>query len=105
MIRRRHTARTTAMRLAACALALFAGTSHAEGPRTPISVARVTEGLYAVLAPAGGEVVAEQRVPIFTLTLPLAVGAVSPMQLGAHMTVGNQPRRSSAIVFSTVVPF
>jgi hypothetical protein len=107
MIRRRNTASIAAMRLVACALALVACSARAQGPGKPMPVARVTEGIYAVVnaASGAGESAGEVRVPIFTMTVPLAGGAVPPMQVGAHMSLGNQPRTSSAIVFSTVLSF
>lgn len=107
MIRRRHTARLPALRLGACVLALCASTAHAEGQGRPVPTARVVDGLHAFVTGAAGAVEAgpESRVALFTLALPLATGTVAPMQVGAHMTLGNQPRKSSAIVFSTVVPF
>jgi hypothetical protein len=107
MIRRRPTARLVALRLGAGVLALCSFAASAQGPTRPLPPERVVDGLYAVVAGAvsAGEAGIESRVPIFTLMVPLAGADAPPVRLGAHMTIGNQPRRSSAIIFSTVVPF
>ena len=105
--RRRQTARIAALRLGACAAALFACAAHADGPAgKTVPRGRAAEGLYAVVtAASGAESPSEARLPIFTLTLPPAASFVPAMRVGAHMTVGNQPRMGSAVVFSASVPF
>ena len=105
--RSRHIARSAALRLG-CAVALVACAAHADGTTgKTVSRSRAAEGIYAVVTVASGaaDSTSELRLPIFTLTLPPAASFVPAMQVGAHMTVTNQPRMGSAVVLSASVPF